>query len=383
MVGLRESEPIVTARKKLVFLLTEDWFFLSHFLDRAHAARGAGYEVVVAARDNGDGATIREHGYRFVEVPFRRGGLNPLRELRTLLAIWRLYRSERPDIVHHVALKPIIYGSLAAGNTAVVNAPVGMGFVFSSQAPLARLLRPLIRAVLRRLLNPPRSRVVFENPDDLAISTADGSVDPAEAVLIRGAGVDIEAIRPSPEPPAPVRVVLVARMLKDKGVGEFIEAARLLGDRGYGIRFTLVGAPDPQNPSSMTEAELRALDQAGIVEWLGFRRDVPDILAQSHIVALPSYREGLPKTLLEAMAAERAIVTTDVPGCREVVTDEVTGLLVPARDAEALAAAIVRLAEDQPLRRAIARAGRRKAEAEFRTTAVAAATIAVYRSLVP
>lgn len=362
-------------RQKIIFLITEDWFFLSHFLERARAALAAGYEVVVGARDNGRGAEIVSYGLRFAPLPFERRSAAPGSELRVLRAIKRLYSTEKPDLVHHVALKPIIYGTMAArGRAAIVNAPVGMGFVYSSWSLRARSLRPVVDLILGHALKAPRSRVVLENRDDFAQLTDSGIVRASDALLIRGAGVDVDTIVPHPEPPGQVTVTLVARMLRDKGVAEFAEAARQVP----GVRFVLVGAPDPQNPASFTEDDLRALPN---VEWQGFRSDIPRVLAESHIVALPSYREGLPKALLEAMASGRPVVATDVPGCREAIIDGVNGLLVPPRDASALAAAIAALAQDRELRGRFGSAGRMLAERDFSVRQIARETLAVYRDL--
>jgi len=371
-------------RPRVLYLITVDWFFASHFLDRAVAAAQAGYEVLVVTNLDTEQPGLRAAGLLPIHWHVHRRGLNPISELRALLQLLRIYRTQRPDLVHQIALKPIVYGSLAArvsGVRRVLNAPVGMGFVFSSESLLARGLRPLVRLALRALLNPPRSRVVFENRDDQAGAVADGLVREEDAVLIRGAGVDVRRITPAPEPPGRPRVVLVARMLWDKGVGELVEAARLLRGRGVDAEFTLVGGVDPDNRACIDLAQLRAWQAEGVVDWLGHRQDVATILAGSHIVALPSYREGLPKALLEALAAGRPIVTTDVPGCREVVVDGENGLLVPPRDAPALAEALSRLILNAALRRRFGAAGRRLAEREFATELVEQATLELYADL--
>jgi glycosyltransferase involved in cell wall biosynthesis len=375
------SVQVEPARKKLIYLVTEDWYFLSHFRDRAIAPQQAGFSVLVAARDNGRGREIEALGFRFKPIPFRRKNLGLSGEMRTILAIRALYRTERPDIVHHVALKPIIYGSLAAGKIPAVNAPVGLGFVFTSTSRKARLLRPFVRAALRAAFARPADLAIFENRDDLADFAAGGIVNPARSRIIRGAGADIEAIRPSPEPAQGMRIVLIARMLRDKGAIELVEAAKILRREGRQFDFVLVGATDPQNPASLTEDELRAWKAEGVVDWIGYQQDIPAVLQASHIVALPSYREGLPKILLEAMAARRAILATDVPGCREAVADDVNGLLVPPRDAVALARALARLADHPELRHRLAAAGRRRVEEEFSSKLVNAQTLDVYRAL--
>lgn len=372
---------------KLLFLVTEDWFFCSHFLTRAVAAREAGYEVLVVARERQHGETIRRAGLRLVPLEFSRRSMNPWRELRLLWAIWRIYLHERPDVVHQIAVKPILYGSLAArlaGVRAIVNAPVGMGYVFSSDDRRARLLRPFLRLAYRFLMNPPGSRVVFENRDDLSSFVEQGTVEPGAAVLIRGAGVDVARFSPlagqRDAGHVPV-VMLVARMLRDKGVAEFVAAAHRLHEAGVVARFVLVGDPDAENPASIEEARLREWHGQAGVEWWGRREDMPAVFAEADVVCLPSYREGLPKVLLEAAACGRALVATDVPGCREIVIDGKNGLRVPPRDAVALAAAIHRLLADEALRKAFGRCGREMVEANFSDETVVRQTLAVYGDL--
>ena len=318
-------------------------------------------------------------------MDFVRRRVNPLAELLFALRLAALYRRLKPDLVHHIALKPIVLGGIAArlaGVPAVVNAPVGLGFVFASDRLLARVLKPFVSLALRLTLNPKHGRVIFENPDDLAALTASGMVRRERAVLIRGAGVDIAAFAPAPEPPPPIVVVLIARMIREKGVPEFVAAARLL--RGQAA-FWLVGAPDPGNPNTVTEAELRGWEAEGLVRWLGPRQNIAAVLAEAHIACQPSsYREGLPKSALEAMAAGKPLVATDIPGCREAVLDGVTGLLVvPPRDAAALARAIKTLIGDPALRARLGAAGRRRVEENFSDPIVCRETLLVYEALVP
>lgn len=374
--------------RRLLYLITEDWFFCSHFLERAVAARAAGYEVLVLTRigDGGHAQRIRDAGLRLLPLRVQRRSTNPFAELGVVRQVLATYRRERPDLVHHIALKPILYGTLAArlcGLSAVINAPVGMGFVFTSASWHARLLRPMVHAGLRALLDPPGARVVFENPDDLNALVADGLVRRADCVLIRGAGVDTGRFRPAPEAAGTPVVTLVARMLRDKGIGEFVEAARRLRARGVAACLQLVGEPDPGNPAAIPEAELRAWHDDGVIRWLGRREDIPEILAASHVVCLPSYREGLPKSLLEGLAAGRPLVATDVPGCREAVIDGETGLRVPARDPAALADALARLLQDPPLRARMGTRGRELAQEAFSTRIVVARTLALYDAMLP
>jgi glycosyltransferase involved in cell wall biosynthesis len=372
------------AQRTLLFLLTEDWFFASHFWVRALAAKQAGWRVVLVARESAAGAKIRASGIEFFPVDFIRRRLNPFAEAAFTWRLAQLYRDIKPDLVHHIALKPIVLGGLAArlaGVKAIVNAPVGLGFVFSSDKLLAKILRPLVALGLRFTLTPRGSKAVFENPDDLDALVAGGMARREAVVLIRGAGVDTTAFHPTPEPDGPVRIVLIARMIREKGVPEFVEAARLLKGRA---KFILAGAPDEGNLNALTAAELRSWEAEGLVEWLGPVTDIPALLAASHIACQPSsYREGLPKSALEAMAAGKPLVATDIPGCREAVVNSVTGILVPPRDAPSLAAALARLIDDAPLRARLGAAGRARVEENFSDAIICAKTLAVYESLVP
>jgi len=371
-------------RPKLVFLVTVDWFFCSHFLGRAIAAQQAGYEVIVLTRVERHGEVIRDAGLRLLPFKISRSSLNPMDALRALIHVVRVYRTEVPDIVHHVALKPILLGVLAArfvGVQRVVNAVVGGGYAFSSERPLARLLRPLVKTALKVLLNPQGSRVVFENKDDLESFSKTGLVRLADSVLIRGAGVDPGQFRPSVGAHDPPVVVLVARLLWDKGVGEFVEAARMLRQRDISARFVVVGDPDPENRACIDVATIDSWKVEGIVELWGFRSDMPQVLTEANIACLPSYREGLPKSLLEAMAAGLPCVSTDVPGCREAVRDGDNGLLVQAKNPSALADALELLIKSPELARKMGKRGRERLEQEFSAQQVNSATLALYREM--
>jgi glycosyltransferase involved in cell wall biosynthesis len=367
---------------RLLYVVSEDWFFCSHFIDRAIAARDAGFDVAVATNPTGLRQRIESVGIRVHDLRMDRGSLSPLQSLRIVTRLARLVRAEAPDIVHAVALKPIFFAGMAAAigrRAAFVNAPVGMGFIYTSDSVLAWALRPVVSILLRRLLNPKGSRVVFENPDDLAEYVSRRFVKETDTVLIRGAGIDTAKFKPSPSAAGVPCVILVARMLRDKGIFEYVQAAALLRSRGIAVRFLLVGAPDPLNRAAVAEGQLSAWAKEGVVEWAGPRNDIPELLAASHIACLPSYREGLPKSLLEALAAGLPIVTTDVPGCRETVVDGVNGYLVPARDAQALALAIEKLAVDPILRSVMGRESRRLAERHFSQEIVCRKTIDLYR----
>jgi len=369
---------------KLLYLVTEDWYFCSHRLPLARAARAAGFRVSVVTRVQQHAEQIRAAGLELIPLNLLRRSANPVRELATVGKIAATYRRVRPDIVHHVAMKPVLYGSLAAwwaGTPHVVNALAGLGYVFSSSDAKARLLRPLVETGLRALLNRGNSRLIIQNPDDIALLTGQGVVDAARTVLIRGSGVDLSRFEPGAEPEGEPLVVLPARMLRDKGVEEFVAAARQLKRAGVSARFALVGDPDPENPAAISLSQLGAWRNEGVVECWGWRDDMAEVFKQATLVCLPSYREGLPKALIEAAACERALVTCDVPGCREVVRHGDNGLLVPARDSVALAQALRALLDNPSLRQAMARRSRERAVQEFSVERVIGDTLALYRAV--
>ncbi|MDP5238377.1 glycosyltransferase family 4 protein [Uliginosibacterium sp. 31-16] len=373
--------------RKLLFFVTEDWYFCSHRLPLGVAARAAGYDVVVVTRVREHGERITAAGLRLIPFEMSRRSANPLAELGVLWRLWRVYRTERPDIVHHVSLKPVLYGSLVAklaGMRAIVNAMAGLGILFSSDSSKARLLRPLVKTVFRLLLGDRRELLILQNQDNVAEMTEAGIV-PAERIrLVRGAGVDLAEFAVQPEPSGVPRILLVARMLWDKGVGDFVAAARLLHERGVVAECVLVGEPDVANPAAIPLQQLRAWHAEGVVRWLGRREDVAALYAGCHIACLPSfYGEGIPKSLLEAAASGRAIVTTDAPGCREVVQHEGNGLLVPVRDPAALADAFARLVSDAELRQRMGRVSRERAEQEFALALSVQQTLDVYTELLP
>jgi glycosyltransferase involved in cell wall biosynthesis len=375
---------MTTQHPKLLFFVTEDWYFCSHRLPLAVAARKAGYDVTVVTRVDRHGDPIRSHGLKLIPIQLSRHSVNPLRDLALITRLYRIYRRVRPDIVHHVAMKPVLYGALAArlaGVSGVVNAMVGMGFIFSSQRLKARLLRPFVRVAFRVLLGGPGSRVIVQNPDDAQLLIRAARLNPDHVHLIRGSGVDLETFRSQPEPPGKPVIMLPSRLLWDKGVGEFAAAAKRLRTEGIDARFVLVGEPDPSNPAAVPEKQISEWVRDDIVEWWGHSQDMPTTLAQSHIVCLPSYREGLPKVLLEAAACGRPIVTTDAPGCREIVTDGENGLLVPVKAVSRLAEALKRLILDPALRRTFGTHCREVAATEFGIDGVTRNTLAVYQQL--
>jgi glycosyltransferase involved in cell wall biosynthesis len=365
---------------KLLFVVTEDWYFISHRLPLAVAAKAAGFDVVVATREGPQACLIHKAGIRLIPFELSRRGGNPLAEV---MALRRLYRRERPDIVHHVALKPVMFGAIAAWLARVpaqVNAITGLGWLFSSSNTSVRLIRPVLRRILGRLLAQRNTLTIVQNPEDLSFLKHSG-LPVKHLRLIRGAGVDIKIFHVSPQPPEPVCIVMVSRMLWSKGVGEFVEAAQYLTEIGLKARFVLVGDPDPANPAAVPESTLRGWHGQNGVEWWGRRGDIPEILSTAHIACLPSYREGLPKSLLEAAACGLPIVTTDTPGCREVVADGSNGLLVPVGNSKALADALGKLVGNADMRRKMGEQSRIRAVTEYSSETVIKETLAIYREV--
>lgn len=371
--------------RRLMFVVNNPAFFMSHRVPVALAAQQAGYDVHVATMDGPAVADIQALGMTHHAIPMTRSGKHPLQELGTLLALLRLFRRVRPDVVHLVTIKPVLYGGIAARLARVpgmVAAISGLGFVFLSNSLKMRLVRAVVARLYRLALGHPNSRVIFQNANDRDLLKSLGAVRDEQVVIIRGAGVDLDAYRASPEPPSPpVVVTMVARLLRDKGVREFVEAATILRARGVPVVMQLVGGLDAGNPASATQQEVDAWQRDGAVQALGERSDIAELYAASHVAVLPSYREGLPKSLIEAAACGRAVVTTDVPGCRDAIEPGQTGLLVPVRDAQALADAIARLVEDAALRQALGAAGRALAEREFDIGRVARIHVELYDAL--
>jgi glycosyltransferase involved in cell wall biosynthesis len=307
--------------------------------------------------------------------------LSFLAEIWTVIRLLKLYRQEKPDLVHQFTVKCVLYGSLAChvlGIRSIVNSVTGLGYIFMEGGKARMWLRGLIKLSYRLVLK--NTWVIFQNPDDRSTFLESRLVDPKRVALIRGSGVDIRRFSPQPEPAGKPLVVLPARMLWDKGVGEFVKAARMLQAEGVRARFALVGDSDNENPSSVQASQLRAWEKEGVIEWWGWKEDMDDVYAQSAIICLPSYREGLPKTLIEAAACGCPIVTSDVPGCREVVRHGKNGLLVPARDADALAKALKDLLQSPNARSEMGICGRTIAEKEFSMELVISQTFAVYQS---
>jgi glycosyltransferase involved in cell wall biosynthesis len=372
----------VPQRPVLLYLVSEDWYFRSHRLPMALAAQRAGYDVHVATHVQEDGAAIEALGFKLHPIAWRRGSADPVGRLRLVGDVRRIYRDVKPDLAHHVALEPTIIGSVASLGLPMrtLNAIAGLGFAFTSRTAKARAAGFVMSGLLRFLLNRPSAAVLVQNEDDRAAIAALG-VNADRVFLIAGSGVDAEKLMPMPEPAGPITVGFVGRLLDDKGVRTLIAAHGILGSRGSPVRMLLAGEPDPANPASIPPDEIASWKAREGIEVLGHVADIRTVWARAHIAVLPSRREGLPKSLLEAAACGRAIVATDVPGCRVIARDGVNAILVPPDDATSLANAIDALARDPALRQTFAMAGRRMVEEEFSSARIGQETVALYDKL--
>ena len=373
---------------KIVLSANTDWYLYNFRLSLVQELTRRGHEVLLISPAGRYGEKLLAMGYRWLAIPMDRRSLNPFKELYLLLWMKALFKREKVDLIHGMTIKSAVYGALAArlaGVHARVLAVTGMGYVFTSNHFRARALRPVLRSLFKIALAGSGTRLILQNADDVALFQAAGLYDPAKVRVIPGSGVNCERFRPPADRQerGELRVLLAARLVRDKGVVEFVKAALQLRREGRQLTFLLAGAPDPGNPSSIDQGELEDWARQGAVTWLGHVDDMEGLLATIDIMVLPSYREGLPKGLIEAAACGIALVTTDVPGCREVVTDEVDGLLIPVRDSGAIARAVARLQDDFQLRMRLGEAARKKVAEVFNENIIIGSTIAVYEEIFP
>ena len=371
--------------KKLLFVVNVDWFFLSHRLPIALEAQRQGYEVHIATGLTDKLDELRRHGLTVHVLALDRHGTGLANAWMTTLQLWRVLRSVRPDVVHLVTIKPILLGGLLARLVRVpslVVAVSGLGYVFMSHGSTALVRRALVSVLYKLALTHRNLKVIFQNADDLRSLNEIVHLPAHQVATLRGSGVDLAHFVHWPLPAGVPVVVLAARLLADKGVFEFVEAAKLLKAQGCSARFVLVGTVDTGNPTSVKQTELDVWVRDGVVEWWGHRSDMAQVLSAAQIVVLPSYREGLPKVLLEAAACGRPVVTTDVPGCRDAIEPGVTGVLVPVQDALALAQAVNELILDPVRCERLGRAGRALAQQAFDVRQVVAAHLHIYAELI-
>ena len=374
---------------KVLFFANTEWYLFNFRLALAKHLRERGVEVVMVSPPGPYGEKLEADGFRWIPVPMARRSLNPLREAWLLWRLFCVYQAEKPDIAHHFTIKCVVYGGLASSAAriqGVVNAITGLGYVFIGNDFRAKILRPLVRQLLRFVIDGHNRRLILQNPDDRQTFLSAGLINDERIRMIPGSGVDTERFRPNPPLSTTVsrqcaKVVFAARLLWDKGLAEFVEAAQKLQSAGVHAEFVIAGDPDPGNPASIPNETLAEWRTHPAITLLGHVADMVAFLEDAHVMVLPSYREGLPRSLIEAAAAGLPIVTTNVPGCREVVADGVNGFLVPVRDSAALAKAIGKILEDPALAARMGSAGRAKALSEFDERLVFEKTVDVYREL--
>ena len=342
--------------RRLLYVVNEDWAFLLNRLPMARAAQRAGYEVHVATRVNDGAGAIEAEGFTLHPIPLRRGGISPLSAIPAILALRKITGRIKPDIAHHSGLQCCVFGSIAAFGRKFpyVSALTGMGYVFTSATWRTSLLRTILKWLLPSLLNRPGDVVLVQNPDDRA-ALLDLGIRQDRIVLIPGSGVDTDTLLPLPEPDGPITYGFAGRLLTDKGIRALVAAhdivrAQGLQTQGLQTNLLIAGNPDPANPASVSLLEVNEWTQRPGITWLGHVKDISSLWKRCHFAILPSHREGLPGSLMEAAACARAMIATDAPGCREIVIDDQTGLLVGIEDPQALAQAIMKLATSAELR---------------------------------
>ncbi len=364
----------------LLYVETEDKAFLSHRLPMARAARDAGFDVHLAALAGSKADAVRAEGFKVHPIPFRRGGLSPFGAISTILALRKIKRELSPSLVHHVGMQMCVLGGVSSLGMATpqVNAMTGLGYAFTATTARALTLRVIIAVALRFLLNRDHAVFLVQNPDDRAALETIG-IDPQRLARIPGSGVDTDKLTPLPEPAGAITVGFAGRLLTSKGIRALVAAHRILRARGIDIRLRIAGDPDPANPDSVTQDEAQQWNNEPGIAWLGHIADITTLWRDSHIAALPSHREGLPKSLLEAAACGRPLVATDAPGCREIAIHDQTGLLVPIEDPQALADAIGKLAASPELRMRYGAAARQLVVEKMSAQAIGAAIVDLYR----
>jgi glycosyltransferase involved in cell wall biosynthesis len=367
---------------KIILFANTDWYLYNFRLSLAKELRNQGHEVILLSPPGNFQERLKTQGFSWIPFPLSRQGTNPFNELKTLWRLIRVYQQIRPDIVHHFTIKPVIYGSLAAhvlGVSGIINSITGLGHLFIDPSLTTRILLGLAKWLYRYSLR--RTQVIFENPEDRSTFIQNKFIQPEQAHLILGTGVDVEKFQPTETINAMPLVLFSSRLLVTKGLVEFMDAIRILKQKGLKARFAVAGTPDPGNPASIHQGQLDTWKQEALAEWWGWQDDMPSTLAQTDIFCLPSYREGVPNALLEACASGVPIVTTNVPGCRDVVRHGVNGLLVPPRDSRALANALETLLTDPALRSTMGKAGREIALDQFSLSHIISQNIGVYAQM--
>jgi len=370
---------------KILYLVSEDQSFCTHRLDLAKAAKKSGYEVVVVTKVTQYEDEIISNGFKLINLNLSRSASRPLRDFFTLLKLIQIYKKEKPDIVHHVTLKVVLLGTIAtlfSGKIVSINAFTGLGFVFSSSQIKAKIIRLLIRPVLKALLRRKNAWMIFQNPDDLELFNNLGLIEPDRSVIIRGSGVDINEFEQTPDVNNIPVIMLASRMLWDKGVGEFVNAAKRAHEENLKAKFIIVGDIDKDNPMSISVSTLKKWTDEGYITWDGHSNNMSEKLSSASVVCLPSYREGLPKVLLEGAAIGRPLIATDVPGCREIIINNVNGILVKLKDVDSLYNAIKVLVSNSEMRFRMGQESRALIETKLSANIINTQTLDLYKTAI-
>lgn len=368
---------------KILYFVTEDHFFYSHRLPIARAAKKAGYEIIVVTRITQFQEKIEAEGFKVIPINLIRSSLNPLKEIKIIYKLINILNTHKPNIIHNIAIKPIVYGTIAANFAkipTIVNAFTGLGHIYTSDTYKAKLLRAFITKMLKRLFSNKKVQGIVQNSEDRNFFVKEKIISNTQLTLIPGSGVNINHFTPAPEPSGKIVVTYIGRILWDKGIRELVSAAQLILKQRSDIIFRLIGETDPHNPSSVPLSNLKQWEQQGI-EWLGYQENVVDWIHHSHMIVLPSYREGLPKVLLEANACAKPVITTDAPGCYELVTHEINGLIVSKKDVQSLQKAILKLADNADLRKQYGQAGREIVEKKYQEEYIVQQTLSLYHAI--
>jgi len=377
----------MTKNNKLLILINSLSFFCSHRLPIAEASKKEGYDVVIGYGELGgvDPTTLQKRGYKLYHIPMKRGGFNLFKDIKTLFYIWNFFKIERPNIVHLVTIKPYLFGGIISRFTKInctVSAVSGLGSLFLNNNLKSKIILLLLYPIYKVVFNHHNQKIIFQNRDDVNFFLKWGVLDINKVQIIKGSGVKLENFTELKEQEGIPVVCLASRLLKDKGVHDFVSAARIIKKKNIQVRFCIAGALDSSNPSRLSNAEIKQIEEEGFVEILGYHEDIPSLFSKSHIICLPSYREGLPKTLIEAAAASRAVVTTDVPGCRDAIIPYKTGLLVPVKNPQKLADAIQWLIENPQKRVEMGKVGREHAAKEFTLEKTVQDHLDIYKELI-
>lgn len=366
----------------VLLIVNSPKFFLSHWLGIALASRAMNMDIQIATRyEDGEIEKIESYGFKVHIIPLSRSGLNFISEFYLLLKLIKIIRQVRPSTVHLITIKPVIYGGIASRICRIPNvvaAVTGLGYVFLNKGKSSVLLRSIVKFLYKISLSYRKVTVVFENNEDRSNFIILGIIKEKRCVVVDGAGVDLNSYPHLPDPPKPVKIIFASRLLKDKGILELLESIEACMTLNVEAEFVIAGDLDSENPASLTEEECHSMQRLENLRYLGYRNDIPKLFSESHVVVLPSYREGLPKVLIEAAACGRAVITTDVPGCKHAIVPNVTGLLVEVRNSTSLTNAIINLVNDDAKRIRFGMAARKLAEEKYSLERISEKYVGLY-----